>query len=118
MVSSVTSKRRIHSAAEYGRRNRLRAALQDMAEVLFGGSATTAPGSNGLVIDREGQGKLGGGRKVEGESSSGTENLSRVKLIEVATERLKAQCKEIEEVKQKLVMYQTRYERDHQSAHP
>lgn len=95
MITSVISKRKIHKAEEQDRRNRLKSALEDMAEVLFGGRVTTALGGNDVVVNQHK--KVGrqeipedGGRKM---------NLSRVKLVELATERLRDHNKEIEEMR-------------------
>ncbi|OAL42672.1 hypothetical protein IQ07DRAFT_593636 [Pyrenochaeta sp. DS3sAY3a] len=88
MVASISSKRTTHSAAEQGRRDRLKSAFEDMAEVLFGSNAT---------IDQKNVGE--GGRTCDQESNGRKGNLNRIRLINMATERLKDQCKQIEEMK-------------------
>lgn len=93
MIASISSKRTTHSAAEQGRRDRLKSAFEDMAEVLFSGNAT---------IDQEERGTSEGRSTGNQESNGRKGNLNRIKLIDMAIERLKAQCKQIEDMKRML----------------
>ena len=73
----------------------MKSAFKDLEEVILGDKAT---------IDQE---ELAAssevGRMGKQESNGKKENLNRTRLIEMATERLKAQCKQIEEMKRALL---------------
>ena len=100
MVTSVVSKRKMHKVEEHDRRNRLKSALEEMAEVLFGGRVTTSPGGKGVLVKQNRQETSKIGKPESPEDGGGKMNLSRIKLVELATKRLRAQNKLIDEIRE------------------
>jgi hypothetical protein len=92
MVASIASKRTTHSAAEKRQRDRLKSAFEDLAEVLFSGNAATTTSGNSVVLYQDDQSNSAGGGSSDLKDGGRKINVSRVRLIELAVERIKGQC--------------------------
>lgn len=78
--------------------------LEDLAEVLFGSEAQIISGSNGVVVHQQEQCNAAIGSPGHSKGSGRKLILSRVKLIELAIERLNAQAHEIKEIKRHRIL--------------
>jgi hypothetical protein len=78
--------------------------LEDLAEVLFDGGAQIISGNNGVVVHQQDQSNAGIGSPGHSEGGGRKLILSRVKLIELAIERLNAQAQEIKEIKRHRIL--------------
>ncbi|CAN9139504.1 unnamed protein product [Alternaria alternata] len=91
MVASIASKRTTHSASEKRQRDRLKSAFEDLAEVLFSGNAATTTNGNSVLLYQDDQSKLADGTLGDLKDGGRKFNVSRVRLIELAVERIKGQ---------------------------
>lgn len=101
MATGVMMRRATHRAAEQARRDRMKSAMVDLAEFLLDGEVTFGSGTSCFVVDRADVDAMGDG--ADGEEGTKTEkggkkgrNINKARIIEMALEKLRAQEKEIE----------------------